>query len=344
MSEHKPTGASSGMPPGTRKPTVLGERVVAPHKPTTIGTPVTTPLTKPAASSRPTVIPQGEPRAQGKQVETPKVENPSVIPGTVRKPLSISFADLTNFFPGALNEILVKAERVIEGVIVETLRAQQCAQWGFATQQRYGTVVNRVTEVADHPKVRESERHLASLYTLLEKVSNAFSGQTSRGWGIFGKDEEDPGQVFDGVKQELAQLQQLLTVLLPELLEVGSLFDAIDAESKALEEDLEAQALAAEYIAHILGREKPGSQNENLLLERKASLLLTKAELQRSAVLRVTVAESIQKLALRVQDGVMRTLPTWVESVSHWRRNKVQTATDTFMLRQGLEQLLNQLK
>ncbi len=266
---------------------------------------------------------------------------PTAIAGTVRMGAHVSVEDLTRHFPGTPVEVLKSARYVLEGVVLDLLTDSQCVMWGGEIQKRFGELTERSLELTGSKVVQDSERHLARLYAILEELDEALRHKSSQGL-LFWRKEETVWEKFQAAGNELNQLRTLLGQALPAIVDVESSLASLSSEFEKLCNDLDAESLAGRYIAEELLHGK--DRTKQSLLDRSISLTETVAHIRQGILLRGQTADILGQFVSRVQDGVLHTLPAWIEIVTLAYQHSSHTETELYTLRQGLEDIINRLK
>ncbi|MCA9356614.1 hypothetical protein H6784_04600 [Candidatus Nomurabacteria bacterium] len=347
----------------TRRPTVIGDRKGSPshsatalqdRKPTVLGS-------KPApVANRPTTMMGESPPATVSQErkstvishvqpsmtvseDAPKkpfiVSKPSVIPGTVRKGFVVETADLKKAFVGSSHEVIVRAVILLRGTIVETLNTSACSQWGAIVGQRYGVLVNEALTHASSKAIRDGASHMRRLYRLLEEVAQAFQKKSSK--GRFWEKAKTPWEKFHDVQAEVDQLRVLLGNVLPGLREVQVKLGNVSTDLLELSSEIEAWSIAACFLADTLGQ---NDQRSSHLMDQSISLAKMIALIQEGVLMREDSIREVDALADRIQEGVLVTLPAWIEKVVHVSQKTSHTETDSYTLRQGIENIIQCIK
>lgn len=353
MSEDKSKPAStSGIMPEDEapRPTVIGR---VPHqspvafKPTVIGTPVkpTTDLpkqdsVKPAV--KPTVISGSGPSTKqsipiAPIPVVPKVTTPSVITGTIRKGLEVTVEELKKRFPGESVLLLEKVVAILAGTVVETLTVVQCNALGQAVQREYSDLVGQSLTLVQDAVFQDSPRHLGRLYSLLEEIAQGFQPQ-KRFW----QKSKTPFEELAEHKTELDQLRQILDSALPHLDRVRLGLEEVSAKMRLLASRVEAESLAAQYLADIL-EQKMETQKAQAAIMQSMNLTKVIANINDGIVLRAGSIQQLESLSSKIRDTVLSTLPSWIEKVSLVSK-RPQTETDLYDLRRGIGDIVSSLR
>ncbi len=359
------TPPSSGIGPGGRRPTVIGVRVMlnkesekpAVLKPTVIGptNPATTPLPPPTAIGtipKATVLLKKE--VQATQTPPPKapllptkptdLTKPSGIPGaTVRKGVDVSIDDLAKHLRGVSAEALEQAQKILKQTMPDSLTDTQCAMWGSERHKKFGELIEKSLKLAESPCVRDGERHLSHLHTLLEELHEALQSK-NRPAGFLTSilKQKSPWEKFRDMNPELNQIRALLSQLLPKIIDAKTSLASLPSEFKTLATSLEAEAIAGSYLAKECLKGKQTAVQ--VLMDRSSSLLGTVTHISQNSLSREQVISHLGQLVACIQNGVLSALPAWIDSVTLTLRRSSQTETDMYGLREGLERIIDQLK
>lgn len=352
--------SSSGVSPGVRRPTVIGQVVLSqPIKPTVIAPQELKPQEFARPERKPMVISIGQVPQEVKNPEsvtpkptiispppiqepkpTPTVSKLSVVPGIIRKGLEVPLQDLEKAFPGTPREMLNRVMQILKDTILETLRAVTCSQWGQEVQSQYQQLVNESLKITSTTEARDGIQHLRRLYTVLEELALTLQSQGSKGLKFWEK-KQTPWEKFQGCEHELDSLRQHLRQILPTLRTQQSRIEEISTEAIKVSEEIDAYSIAASYIADTLG---PAHELSDHLVTQAMSLSKATAQIQEGNILRAVHAREIDALADRIQDGVLVTLPGWIERFSLLAIHSSMSETDAYALRQSLEDLILKLK
>ena len=335
----------------TPKPTIIGGEAKgvakSPQgqpKPTVIGgganpTPITTSTTKESEVTRLKTTVIGPPPEMPDKVKTVAVSSQSVMPGVVRKGLEVSTVDLERLFPGYSRMTINLVAEILKSTIVDTLSMVSCSQWGGNVQAKYQKLVNESLKLTSAQAVQDGARHNVRLYELLQELVEAFRNEGSSGL-IFRK-KINPEEKLREIREELDQLRDHLGRILPELRVTQERLEEIGSDSGKLAEELQAWSLGANYLADHIG---PNDSRSVHLMDQGISLTKMIAHVQEGIMLRNVTIQEVDALADRIQESVLVTLPAWLEKTSFTFRKTKVTDTEHYELRQGLEQIVNQLK
>lgn len=292
----------------------------------------------------PTAIKPADPATVKREDKPVVIEKPSVIPGGVsRKGLEVTKEDLARSFPGTREEILAEAKKILSTVIMEILTEVNCRQWGIKQQERYGELVEETLRLTSSKEIKDSSRHVSRLYALLQELAITFREPEPQGFA-FWKKRKNPLEVFDSNRTEIEQLSHILRQQLPAISELQAKLEDSSTEFKKLLQQLDAESIAARYLADLLTTGNDSRQAfAQRLLDRSLSLSQTVAQIQQGIILRQTTTAEIGKLVSRIQEGVLVALPAWMEQVSVVQAKSALTETEMYTFQQGLDTIVAQL-
>jgi hypothetical protein len=272
----------------------------------------------------------------------------SVVPGTIRRGVDVSSAQLAQRFPAATPEALQQAERLLQGTIVDTLSATQAARWGDEAQQRYGALVDASLQITQAATLQTSLRHVARLHALLQAMADQWL-VPAKSPLLFWRSSASPAELLQASQGEVAQLRQHLADALPALRGLQAELQGIAGELAPLAVRLEALSLAAHYLADTLADNlaaQPGSDADPrayALLQRASALAQTVLHIHGGLQVRQGSQHSLDGLIHRIQDTVLMALPAWMEKVALATQARQLNDTERYALAQQLQGLMGQL-
>jgi hypothetical protein len=264
---------------------------------------------------------------------------PSVIPGTIRRGVEINSAQLAQHFPEALPAVLSQASHTLQNTIVSTLSPGQCAQWGMQAQKSYTKAVDASLAITTSATLQSSLRNIERLQAMLQPLADSLLKPAPKSV-LFWKSAPSPQALLQLAQPELAQLRQHLAQALPELRAMQAHLEHISSELLQLCTTLDAQSLAAHYIADTLG---PTDARVPSLMQQSTALVQMVSHIQQGLMLRSNSAQNMQTLVHRIQDTVLVALPAWMEKISLLSHAQQINATERYTLGQQLDSLLAQL-
>lgn len=285
---------------------------------------------------QPGVAPIASPSASSGAQKAP----PSVVPGTIRRGVEVSLPELVQRFPAAMPEALQQAQRLLQATIVDTLSATQAARWGEEAQQRYGALVDASLQITQATTLQTSLRHVARLHALLQGIADEWLAPAKSPL-LFWKTSAGPAALLQASQGELAQLRQHLAEALPALRSLQAELQGIGSELAPLAVRLEAQSLAAHYLADLL--DSGADPRAYALLQRASALAQTVLHIHGGLQLRQGSQHSLDGLIHRIQDTVLMALPAWTEKVALATQARQLNDTERYALAQQLQGLLGLL-
>ena len=285
---------------------------------------------------QPGVAPIASPSASSGAQKAP----PSVVPGTIRRGVEVSLPELVQRFPAAMPEALQQAQRLLQATIVDTLSATQAARWGEEAQQRYGALVDASLQITQATTLQTSLRHVARLHALLQGIADEWLAPAKSPL-LFWKTSAGPAALLQASQGELAQLRQHLAEALPALRSLQAELQGIGSELAPLAVRLEAQSLAAHYLADLL--DSGADPRAYALLQRASALAQTVLHIHGGLQLRQGSQHSLDGLVHRIQDTVLMALPAWTEKVALATQARQLNDTERYALAQQLQGLLGLL-
>ncbi len=279
-------GATSTLRPATTstpiQPTTLG--------PTKLGAAPVAPPAAPAQAPKPTAMPAG--------VALPPHSAPvqaSALPGTQRKPVEVSLAELTSRFPGLAADIKPQVQGVLAGLSLQTMSSSAWLAFGTSAQEEASELVKSRLSLMEASATRAATQHLTRLLALLDEVLDALNGGFMR---------RSVQKAWSEVEAEVRALEGLLNPLQHQLMALIGKFDELSGECSAVDVNLQAHALAAEYVLDLLDAQ-PGSLLVGRIAALKTSQALVLGQIQTLELDKTQV----QELTALVQDGVLLKLP-----------------------------------
>lgn len=346
-----PASPPSAAPPGegpleadggrVLRPTVIGQGA-APAAPRPVSATVV-PAAQPAASLAQPAAPRGVVPAPSTAPPEPwavRRAPPSVVPGTIRRGVEVSAAQLAQRFPGALPETLLQVKHLLRDTVVETLSAAQAARWGDEAQRGYGELVDASLAIIHAPALQASLRHVARLHALLGAVAEQWQAPARSGLR-FWKSDAGPAQALQASQGELGQLRQHLSDALPALRTLQAELQAISGQLAPLAVRLDAWGLAAQYLADTMDAAQGAAADPRAqaLAQRAGALANTVLHIHSGALLRHSSQQSLDALVHRIQDTVLLALPAWMEKVALATQARALNDTERYALAQQLQGL-----
>lgn len=246
----------------------------------------------PLPAMRPTVVPVSAPAPAVVAVEPVKA---SALPGTQRKPLAVTFDQLAQRFPGTEATHLARAQAILAGICPQSMHATAWLNFGVQAQETLSVLVKERLALMEAPTIRSVAQHLARLQLLLKEVLEAMDG---------GFLKKPAVKVWESVVGEIRQLESLLSKAGPALALVLDSMGRLAVKNQDAGDDLQAHALAADYLLDIIGTEAG-----QLLVSRQTSLMAAEALVLEQLQTLALDTTHVQELITLVQDGVLLQLP-----------------------------------
>jgi hypothetical protein len=340
LGKQKPTAPTVvptviGKPSSEAKPTVIGSPITIPSpvQPSMMGTKVDLGKQKPTA---PTVVPVSKPKV----LEPRATYQASVMPGVIRKGLEVTLQDLEEMYPGTPRDILHQSLQILKDTFVETLNIVACSQWGQVAQEKYQILVKESLEISLGGETRDGTQHLSRMLNILEDLVSLFQVPGSKSLKFWGKKTITPWEKYLEYESELKTIKSHLEKILPALREQQNRIENINEQAQKVSSLTDAYIISARYIAHLLGT----NDLAHHLINQGMSLTKIIAQVQGGIVLRNAHGRAIDTLADCIQEEVLVSLPGWIERFALLSQKPSMTLTDSYSLRQSLEDLVIKLK
>lgn len=311
-----------------------------------------------ASSLRPTVIkPVSDRRTKRDAFPEPIVDaprspgpvKPTAIPGVQRRRLEVTVAELAKVAPLAGKDVLRRAVAILQEVVADAATERSAILWGHALQEEYGRSVSRMLELSHDPAMVKAAGYVNRMSSILAAIDLKAIAEAAPGVGQYLKrlnQRIDTPEELDDARFELDQLVGLMASTMEPLLTVKDAIERQVAETEKLAVEIEAMAIAAEYLANRPSPRKPDLAR--IYTDRGISLTQTLAQIRETAALRG--AQAVQPLSLisAVQDIALVTVPGWLSSLSAMtamlRNQRRPTPTEASELDHRLRHILQQLK
>jgi len=219
----------------------------------------------------------------------------SALPGTQRKALDVSYAQLALRFPGKAPDLIERTKAILAGISPQTMSTPAWLAFGKPAQEEQATLVKERLALMEAPGAKSVVQHLARLHTLLQEIVDALGG---------GFLKKPALKVWESVRGEVGQLEGLLSNAEPGLAAAYGEMDRLANKNKEVGDSLQANALAAEYLIDILDPEVG-----QLMVSRLTSLSTSQARAIEQVQTLALDKEHVQELMTLVQNGVLLQLP-----------------------------------
>lgn len=320
--------------------------------------PEDTPGKSNASPLRPTVIkPSRERRAVHHAAPEPIVDvtkspgtmRPTAIPGVQRRRLEVTAGDLARISPLTDKDVLRRAVVILQEVVADAATERSAILWGHALQEEYSRSVSRMLELSHDPVMVKAAGYVNRMSSILAAIDLKAIAEVTPGVGQYLKrlnQRIDTPEELDEARFELDQLVALMANTMTPLLSVKDAIERQVAETEHLAGEIEAMALAAEYLASRPSPKKP--ELTRIYTDRGISLTQTLAQIQETAALRGAQAAQPLSLITAVQEIALVTVPGWLSSLGAMttmlRNQRRPTPTEASELDHRLRHILQQLK
>jgi hypothetical protein len=252
----------------------------------------------------------------------------TALPGTQRKSLDVSFAQLALRFPGEAPDLLERVRAILAGVTPQATGASAWLNFGVPAQEAVSALVKeRLAAVAASP-ARDVSTHLARLHHLLGEVLDAMDG------GFFKK---PAAAVWSASAPEIRRLESLLVDAGPGLADMLTTLGQYVGKFQECGVTLHTNSLAAQYLADLVGPDVT-----HLLLSRATALATSQAlVLEQMQFLTLDVTQ-VQELTTLVQNGVLLQLPAVYSQLAGLSTKP--SDTERYLATEKLNEIVNFIK
>ena len=280
---------------------------------------------------------------------TRPVASPTAIPGTERKRLAAGDDELRRLSPASSASVRAGTRKLLETVVVERMNDRQAVLFGHHLQTRYSELVSATLDLSQAPVLTRVAGYVARMGEILSSIDlDALAGGGAGGLGDYLKRMNrriDSPEELAGARQELDQLVRLMADALEDLLGLKDKLEKQAGKIDAVAQDIEAGALAAQFLAERLGSSQPAIAQR--LIDRSISLTQTLAQIRSNSVMRDAQIDQPLRLIASIQNVALVMVPGWLSSIASLgamlRRNKKPTQTEAgeiaFQLRNIVQQL-----
>ena len=309
---------------------------------------------------RPTVIAQ--PTGRKRRAETPKAgaaiipansrpaSAPTAIPGTERKRIGAGDDDLKRLSPATGAAVRAKARRLLDGIVVETLTDRKAVLFGHDLQKGYSDLVSRTLELSQAAVLRRVGGYVSRMTDILGSIDleALAGGGAAAGLGGYLRKMNrriDSPEELAAARRELDQLVRLMGDALEDLLALKDELERQAGRIDAAAEDIEAAALAAQFLAGHLGQSRAAVAQR--FIDRSLSLTQTLAQIHGNSTLREAQIEQPLRLIAAIQNVALVTMPGWLSSIASLgamlESNRKPTQTEAGELAFQLRTIVQQL-
>lgn len=302
-------------------------------------------------------MPGAEQGAPGRPVaavgaRVPPITGPTSIPGVRRRRLEVAPSELRKVSPLATDGVVNRAMQLLGSVTVQGISDRVAVLWGHRLQKDYSELVSRTLSLSQDDALIRATGHVNRMTAVLASIDlQAVASQPSASGAVrqyfkaLNTRVDTPAEL-NHARVELDQLVGLMGASLEPLLALKEALQKHSARIDDLALDVEAAALAADYLATLLARERPDLSNR--FVERAMSLTQTVAQIRSSASLREAQIERPLGLIAAIQNVALVAVPGWLGAlaaiVGMQRGSKKPTPTETGELAYRLRTILDQLQ
>lgn len=273
------------------------------------------------------------------------------MPGVAPRRVTVDASDLRAFAPGTRSVVVERALRHVRSIVVDGVGARDAVLWGHSLQQAYGDLVSRSLVLSGSDIFARVEAYLDRMTVILRSVDLGAIFATAAPSSIIERLlDRRTGRIetqaaFQAACAEIEQLVGLIGAAQDGLLSLRDEIERLIAETDALARELEAAALAAEFLSVELRDERP--EVARRFLERAMSLTQSVSQIVEGGPVRAEQAERPLRLVGLIQDVVLVTVPGWLAAASALRATATRaggpTPTQTGELAHGLQGILQRL-
>ena len=266
-------------------------------------------------------VSQAAPASEHIEAAKPKI----VLPGGItRKRIEVSPYELRTTIAGLCEEaVIVRAIEIIKVTNLDDGRDDKVVAWGAELQQKLSVLLDDETRIVRSDEVEGSKRDIASVYATLKGINISDSVVPVKE-GLFASlarrvTGNDPKARFEASYQSLQSTVKKLEARLPELRKLVEAGRKLLADTKALEQEVEATIIAGNYLVYFIRSGKCGEQTwshrlqeqMDTLDQRVESLGLSQTTLKMSAVQREFLVKTMAHIIDCVQNTLLVDIPAW---------------------------------
>jgi hypothetical protein len=278
-----------------------------------------------------------------------RVAAPTAITGAERKRIPVRLDDLRSLSPGTKADVLARALRLLQGYVAEDATDGTVVLWGHRLQQDYADLVSETLARSQADVLTRVTVHLNRMMELLGSIDlMAVAGAADDRVGLekyLGRLSKriDTREELRTARVEIDQLVKLIGAAMDELLDLKAEVDRSSGRIDEIGDEVEASALAAQFLSTYLQRTDEGLSRR--LLERSMSLTQTALQIRGSASMRESQIEQPLRLIAAIQNVALVMVPGFLGSIASLTalRGRKPTPTEAdemaFQLRKILEQL-----
>ncbi len=307
---------------------------------------------------RPTVFePKEREKKPGKSVSNDSSVNPppkvtrvskaTAIPGVERKKLSVTTTDLQLMSPRSDAQVYKKAVDLLEEVVVDRVTERNAILWGSGVQRSYGDLVNQSLTYSQDPVLAKVQRYLNRMLDILESIDilsvcgHGFGGAFASLAKPMNKKVDTPKELTES-QAELALLIQNMNSALDQLLDLKDKLGKLSKQLDELTDDVEAHALAAEFLSKQPQLDFVARRYE----ERALSLTQTLAQIRQNDTIRKIQIEQPLNLVNAIQNVVLVMVPGLISSIASilmLQQSRTVSQTEASEVSDKLREIVNSL-
>ncbi|MBF6599101.1 MAG: hypothetical protein IVW36_01170 [Dehalococcoidia bacterium] len=281
----------------------------------------------------PAAVPPSPGTSQGGHDEPgAPITTPTTVRGVERKRLPVTIEELQALAAGASPEVVSRAQRLVQGYVPDDARSSAVVLWGNRVQQAYADLITASLRRAESDVLTRVTAHLNRMMEILRSIDIVAVAGAAREGGvgtyfrkIFSKKIETPEELR-AASVEIDQLLKLMRSALDDLLRLKGEIEESSREIDAVGDDVEAAALAAQFLSKYYERdaeaaddELPDAERRELsrrFLDRSMSLTQTVLQIRGSSTAREAQVEQPLQLISAIQDVALVLVPGWLGSIA----------------------------
>lgn len=245
---------------------------------------------------------------------------PTAIPGVERKRIAVELADLRKLSPQARPSVLERALRLVQTFVVEGVSDRQAVLWGHRLQQDYSDLVSRTLELSQAGVLKRVTGYIGRMTEILGSIDLEAVCGGAPASGMLGQylkkmnRKIDTPEELEAARIELDHLLKLMGEALEQLLLLKETLEQHSRRMEEIGEEVEASALAAEFLSVHLRKGQPALSHR--CLERSMSLTQTVAQIRGSTSTRGVQIEQPLRLIGAIQNVALVMVPGWLGSIA----------------------------
>jgi hypothetical protein len=274
---------------------------------------------------------------------------PTMVSGASPDRLNVTTAELRRLSPKTGGAVLDAALAVLSPLVPGRMTERKAILWGHDLQRSFADAVADALQLSQQPVMVRMQGHVSRLLEILESFDLAAVARPEAA-GISGllksfNRKTDTLIELGSARAELAQLVGLMDVGLEGLLALREQLQANAAEQQKMAVEVEANALAALYLAEHF-RLSDGAIADRLV-ERSMSLTQTLAQIRGDESLRNLQVDAPLRTITAIQNVTLVSMPDFLASLgalSTLRSDRAVTPTEARELTHKLRNIVSQLQ